>query len=165
MPLVAKTTFSKGILLPKSLTVAYLSLTSRKTFVESHLELIHRQDQNSIQQSVDSVLRVRAIAQLADVHLRPPLNMLVPFKGLDAIVIKLFFCGFMILFLMLKYCHITTFLRQKCDIIMHKSGSSYFKAIIKLSGKHTFSTSIAALKSGAISLYLKPAIPQPIRVT
>ena len=69
----------------------------RKTFAESHLELIHSQDQNPLQQGVDSVLRIGAIAQLANVHLRPPLYMLVPFKGLDAIVIKLIFCGFMIL--------------------------------------------------------------------
>ena len=86
---------SSAIIPDNGIVILYLY---RKNFAESHLELIHRHDQNSLQQGVDSVLRVGTIAQLSDIHLGPPLDMLVPFKDLDAIVIKLIFCGFMILF-------------------------------------------------------------------
>ena len=40
---------------------------------------------------------VAAIAEPAEVHLHPPLDMFVPFEGLDAIVIKLGFFGVLFL--------------------------------------------------------------------
>lgn len=41
----------------------------------------------------------------------------------------------------------------------------YLRILTKLSGRHTFSRLVASLNSGAISLSLKPAMPQPMRVT
>lgn len=53
---------------------------------------VQHQGENTLQQGVDSVIRIGAVAQLLDVHLRPLQDMLIPLKHLNAFRIKPILC-------------------------------------------------------------------------